>query len=53
MTKILYSIVLFLGIASLLLALWARRQGSRRWKYRLLNSLIVIVGALYLLWSGQ
>ncbi len=48
----MYTVVLGLGIISALLALWARSQGSRRWGYRFLTALLVIVGALYLLRTG-
>ena len=50
--KVLYGSVLVLGVLSTLLALWARRIGSRRWRYRFWLGLVATLAGLWLHLQG-
>ena len=49
----MYGVVVGLGLLNMLLALWARRQGSPYWRRRLFLGLLVTLGGLYLLWTAR
>lgn len=46
-------VLLGLGLLNVLLGLWSRRRGSPRWKRTVLIGLMVMVGAMYLLFSAR
>ena len=49
----MYGVVVGPGLLNMLLALWARRQGSPHWRRRLFPGLVVTLGGLYLLWTAR